>query len=104
MQYLNNRCSWRFSILAYKSFQKHCILKASYDVVELDSWEHLEDGAAKPPIVAIRNQKWPKLNWPNTTMMNRLEHSMNFNIGRYIQLKSEKIKRSMHVLSKPSSN
>jgi len=33
------------------------MLKASYDVVELDSWEHLEDGAAKPPTVAIRNQK-----------------------------------------------
>jgi hypothetical protein len=37
-------------------------------------------------------------------MMNRLKHSMSFNIGRYIQFKSEKIKHSKHVLSKPSSN
>jgi hypothetical protein len=37
-------------------------------------------------------------------MMNGPQHSMRFNIGRYIQLKSEKIERSKHVLSKPSSN
>jgi len=38
--------------VAYKSFQKHCLLKAFYDV-EPNFGEYLEDGVAEPPLLEI---------------------------------------------------